>query len=305
MKIAAITITYNDDYKFYEWYEHYKEYKDALYKHIIVDNGSTKKYLNLVKKHFSDSVIIERTTNGGCTGAYNDGIRLALSLTGVDSIMLLGNDIKISAESIYTLHSFLFSKTNYGMVSPAVLYPNTTRIDCYGSKLNFWGVDVRPYEGCDISLNCVPEMRICEYVTGGMNLAKIEFYQNIGLQDDKLFMYADELDMYLRAKKYGYLEAATKKAVAYHCHINPFQSSTRRPEMYYLHARNLAYLYKKHFSYTWLWHLICRSLISFVPFVLHPFNKDQQMIFINYCKGYYAGLRNRMDISFIAHSKNK
>ena len=31
MKIAAITITYNDDYKFDEWYQHYCEYKDELF----------------------------------------------------------------------------------------------------------------------------------------------------------------------------------------------------------------------------------------------------------------------------------
>ena len=37
MNVAAITITYNDDYKFTEWLGHYQEYKDELYLHIVVD----------------------------------------------------------------------------------------------------------------------------------------------------------------------------------------------------------------------------------------------------------------------------
>ena len=40
MNVAAITITYNDDYKFTEWLGHYQEYKDELYLHIVVDNHS-------------------------------------------------------------------------------------------------------------------------------------------------------------------------------------------------------------------------------------------------------------------------
>ncbi len=44
MKIAAITVTYNDDYKFDEWFQHYSEYKNELSQHIIVDNGSNKAF---------------------------------------------------------------------------------------------------------------------------------------------------------------------------------------------------------------------------------------------------------------------
>ena len=66
MNIAAITITYNDGYKFKEWVEHYQEYKSELYLHIIVDNGSEDEYMAQLKSTFTDSIIIERGKNGGC-----------------------------------------------------------------------------------------------------------------------------------------------------------------------------------------------------------------------------------------------
>ena len=52
MNIAAITITYNDDFKLDQWSVFYTEYKKELHTHIIVDNGSDQSYVNRVKSEF-------------------------------------------------------------------------------------------------------------------------------------------------------------------------------------------------------------------------------------------------------------
>lgn len=52
MNVAAITITYNDDYKFTEWLGHYQEYKDELYLHIVVDNHSCEEYASKLRTFF-------------------------------------------------------------------------------------------------------------------------------------------------------------------------------------------------------------------------------------------------------------
>lgn len=44
MKIAAITLTRNDDFRLVPWKMYFQEYKDELYEHIVVDNGSTPEY---------------------------------------------------------------------------------------------------------------------------------------------------------------------------------------------------------------------------------------------------------------------
>ena len=299
MNIAAITITYNDDYKFKEWCEHYEVYKDVIKYHVIVDNSSTPEYLAKVKSYFSNSIIIENKVNEGCTGAYNKGIAKALEFKDVDSIMLIGNDIRIGSNDIQKLYEFLFSKENYGMVSPVLLTPGTNIIECFGSKLNYLAVDQRPYVGECIDDNNIPPYRECEYVTGGMNLSKRAFYEKVGLQDEKLFMYADELDMYFRSKKNGFVEAVTKDSVAYHCHINPNNSNIRRPEMFYLHGRNIVYLYRKHTPRSWFAKFIIRYTRILLPVILHPFNKEQRVIFKYFSKGFLAGIKGNMDNSFM------
>lgn len=129
MKIAAITITLNDDFKFNEWYEHYIDYKDELYKHIIVDNGSSKEYLKQVKAKFTDSIFIERKTNGGCTIAYNDALKLALEDPQVDAIMLIGNDIKLPKGNLTKLYEYLFSDDKLGMVAPVLFFKDSQKIE--------------------------------------------------------------------------------------------------------------------------------------------------------------------------------
>ena len=44
MKIAAITLTRNDDFRLVPWKMYFQDYKDELYEHIVVDNGSTPEY---------------------------------------------------------------------------------------------------------------------------------------------------------------------------------------------------------------------------------------------------------------------
>lgn len=248
MKIAAITITYNDDYKFKEWVEHYNEYKDELFLHIIVDNGSKPDYLNLVEKTFVNSTIIKRTTNGGCTSAYNDGIRLALSNPDVDAIILIGNDIKLEPGGIIKCYEFLKSDPSLGMIEPVLLEKDSMIINNFGCEITK-KLTMKSYMAGKHISELVENYHYAEAVAGGMNLATREFYEVVGLQDEKLFMYSDEVDMGLRAKKLGIKMAATKDAFAWHQHINENKIVNKRhPFSMYLIARNKVYLARKHFG---------------------------------------------------------
>jgi GT2 family glycosyltransferase len=295
MKIAAITITYNDDYKFKEWVEHYNEYKDELFLHIIVDNGSKPEYLTLVEKTFVNSIIIKRITNGGCTSAYNDGIKLALSNPEVEAIMLIGNDIIIKTGSLKKLFDFLYSNEKYGMVSPILLEKDFT-IHSFGSELS---------KNLYMSLNMngkyikdIPNsIQICSNLAGGMNLAKRCFYEKIGLQDENLFMYSDEIDIGIRAKKSGFLMAATKDVVAIHYHINQNEYDRRHPFSKYLIARNKVYLGRKHFGLKKTIYVFIYFFISGVNGVLIGLIKNNRIIIRDnkwQIFGAIAGLFNNM-----------
>lgn len=280
MKIAAVTITYNDDYKFREWFEYYNDYKDELFVHIIVDNNSNKAYLNKVKETFVTSHVIERKSNGGCTGAYNDGIKYALSLPDVDAIMLVGNDVRLKKGATDVLQKSLFSNEQLGMVSPILLSKNSDIVEDFGCTIS--NTLMMLEYGVGLKLNEVKDnLNYCEAVPGGMNMAKREFYEKVGLQDDNLFMYSDEVDMGLRAKKCGFTMAAISEAVSWHQHINKDTNTNRRdPYTKYLAGRNKVYVAKKHFG-------LLRVVYVFLFYVFGSLYK----ILINLIKGNFYQIK--------------
>ena len=243
MKIAVVTVTFNDDYKFEQWFSFYKKYCNSIDYHIVVDNGSCPDYLKKVKTFFKNSVIIENESNKDLTKAYNNGIEYILNNTDANYIMLLANDIDIDGESITQMASFL-EANKADMVSP-IMFSSDGLIADFGCTIDSF-LMLKPYMAGQDKSEIVEDVNYCDALTGGCNLAKRLFYEDVGLQDEMLFMYSDEVDMGIRAKKKGKILASISTAECYHKHINPNNSEIRRPFSYYLMARNKLYLANKH-----------------------------------------------------------
>jgi hypothetical protein len=300
MKIAVVTVTYNDGYKLKEWAEHYTEYKDDIYRFIIVDNGSKTSYLEDVKETFKDAVIIELGYNGGSTAAYNAGINKAMEDPLVDSIALLGNDIKIPNNTLKALYTLLYSEERYGMVTP-VLLNRTGSIDCYGEHLNRKNMNLVALN-MDAKLDELPEVLLTETVPGGCNLAKREFYEKVGLQDENFFMYADEVDMGIRGERAGFKFVTTTKAQAWHMHINPPGQVNRNPMAAYLMGRNHIYLARKLFGrkevFLTIMHRLKAAAIFYLSCIKHHKNKEEWRYARAFTKGVFAGIRGDMTNNF-------
>lgn len=247
MKIAGVSLTYNDGYKLNEWHDYYLQYKDQFDFYIIVDNNSEEGYRDLLKSTFDDGcVIIERTSNGGCTAAFNDGIRYALEKTDADAIVIIGNDIKLTKNCISEMYKFLYSRDDIGMVSSAMLYKDSDVIDNYGHGMKNMVVNCSD-EGRNI--HEISEFKkFTDLLTGGFTMAKRIFYEKVGLQDETIFMYCDELDTAYKAKMYGYKLGVIANEYAWHQHKNPPKTGKRSSASRYLICRNRIYLAKKYES---------------------------------------------------------
>lgn len=248
MNIAVITLTYNDGFKLNEWHQHYMEYKDDLYTHIIVDNGSSREYFDEMKKIFTNSHIIELGYNGGCTGAYNAGITHCLNDRNIDYIALVGNDIRIQKDALTYCAVFLKANNEVGIVAPILLDADSDIVSDFGCDISNY-LTMIPYGAGEKLGNIKESCQYCEAVTGGMNIAKRGYYEEIGLQDDLIFMYSDEVDMGIRAKKKGIKSAVLRDAISWHQHINPPGKNSRPGYSKYLPARNKIYLAYKHYGF--------------------------------------------------------
>lgn len=296
-KIAVISITMNDHYKINEWRRWFNEYKEEVNSLIIIDNNSELSYRNELKRIFPEAIIIELGFNGGCTIAYNCGIRKALSDKNITHIALIGNDIRLEKGALTKCVERLNNNPSLGMLAPVLLDADSDIVGDYGcaisNKLTMipYGVG-QPYS----QLDC--EFRYCDAVTGGMNVAKREFYEIVGLQDEKLFMYSDEVDMGLRAKLCGVRLGVTKDAKSWHQHVNPNGTTRRLPFSSYLIGRNKVYLARKHFGFF-------RAIYVFAMFVVNVVKgyvkcilrmqfertKDYNWMFLGAIKGLFNDMR--------------
>ncbi len=248
MKIAGVTMTYNDGYKIKEWKTHYDTYRSELDYYVIVDNGSSNEYVSLIKDTFPGEKVIERNSNGGCTAAYNDGIKYILDNTDADAIVILGNDIKTSEGCLTKMYSYLSNHKDVGIVSTAILRINSDILDNFGHTITYFGTIRECDRGKRIS-EIKEKSKLTELVTGGFYMATREYYKKVGLQDEKLFMYSDEIDTAIRTRKAGFKIAVLSDVYAWHWHINQPGQGSRKPAANYLVSRNRVYVAKKHYGF--------------------------------------------------------
>ena len=215
-----MTLTRNDWHCLEQWRKFYEGYAAALDWHIVVDNASVPEYRQKIQKLFPQSVHLQREVNGGTTGAYDTGIRWVLeNHPEVDAIMLIANDIRISAADVGKLYDRLMRDPDTGAMAPVLLQRDDKTICAFGERLfdNF-GLD-RLHDGEAFEPDRLPPEQPSECLPGGMCMVKTEVYRKVGLQDESLFMYFDENEFFYRTTQAGYKLAALRDAVAAHCHI--------------------------------------------------------------------------------------
>ena len=267
MKIAVITIAYNEDYQFDSWKSYYEEYKDEVHLHIIVDNNSRKEYKEKIRNAFPNSIYIESEKNTGTTGAYNLGVKYALK-DGADAIMFVSQDIRLQKGCISGLYELLFSENKTGMVAPLLLSgKDKEMIEEYGGVIDPKTIAVKKNymrERLSISL---PDTLEVNFIAGGINMTKSEVYKKIGLLDEDLFMYGEEADWGLRVIKGGYKMVVTKKCLSWHEHIfitnSTAKSKFRSPMSFFLINRNRLALVKKYNSKSYLLFTILKMFYEF------------------------------------------
>ncbi len=247
MKIAGITMTYNDGYKINEWKSHYDTYRKELDYYVIVDNGSENEFKEELKNTFSGEIIIERKSNGGCTAAYNDGIKYVLENTDAEFIVIIGNDVKLTPMCIKEMAKVLLKHDDIGIVSTAILHIDSEVLDNFGHKISYLGT-IRECDHGKYINEIKKKRKYTELVTGGFYMASRSYYEKVGFQDEKLFMYSDEIDTAIRTKKAGYKIAVLSNVYAWHWHISQPGQGSRRPASSYLISRNRVYVAKKHYS---------------------------------------------------------
>jgi len=210
------------------------------YQIIVVDNGSTGGEAAELRARYPSAVVLEAGTNLGFTGGNNVAIRYALE-QGADYVFLLNNDTEVDPQMLKRLIEVAESDPGVGVVGPKILYhsePETIWsaggiVEPVGRPVNL-GLDERD-EGQHDALKKV------EWVTGCALLIRSSVVRQIGLLDERFFIYFEESDWCRRVREAGFKIYYVPTARLWH-KIQPRQQAASLRHVYLMTRNRLLYL---------------------------------------------------------------
>ncbi|NRA89684.1 MAG: glycosyltransferase family 2 protein [Simkaniaceae bacterium] len=197
---------------------------------IVVDNGSTDGSQVAIAEKFPHVHLIETKENLGYAEGNNMGIRYALE-NGADYIFILNNDTRVSSEII---ESFLKRDVPI-QGGKALLMDEPTKIDHLGGNWDKKKGEFNLVAEFDPSSNWDTPVTL-DYVCGVALFVKAEVFKKIGLFDPRFFLFWEEADWCLRAKRAGYDSQTCPEALLFHKRSASFTGG--KPHTTYFWWRN-------------------------------------------------------------------
>jgi len=214
---------------------------------IIVDNGSTDGSDAILREQFPEIELIQTGVNLGFAGGNNVGIRYALE-HGADYVWLLNNDTKVDAKTLSALVQVAKDDKNVGMVGSKIVYHDDPRMLWYAGAVLDPEKPYRPYHRGLNEEDRGQYDEVCEtgFITGCSLLARKEMMDAVGLLNDELFLYFEDVDWSARAKARGWKLVYCPLSLVYHM-VSVSVGGADSPTLLYYTARNRLYFVRRNF----------------------------------------------------------
>jgi GT2 family glycosyltransferase len=171
---------------------------------LVVDNASTDGSPQMVRDEFPDAELLALSENRRFAGGNNAGLKRALA-AGADAAMLLNNDVVADPWMIEKLLGALAEQPGAGAAAPLIYFaPPTDRIWYGGGRCRPWLAHSSHRAIGERDRGRFRSIEETGYLTGCCLLATAEAWKNVGLLDERYFIYAEDADWCLRARAAGY-----------------------------------------------------------------------------------------------------
>lgn len=218
----------------------------------VVDNASRDGTAAHVVQYYPSVRVLENRRNLGFAGGCNRGIRAS---TGRYAL-LLNPDARVCAGTIDTMVSYLEDLPKVGAVGPRMVgldgrvqpscrsFPTLRAVVLRGTGLDRLfpnSQSVRRYLLSDWDHQ---QARQVDWVLGGCMLLRRQALDQVGLFDEGFFMYYEDIDWCLRAKRAGWQVHYVPDAQVVHFYQRDSARGVNR--LLFYHTRSIARLFLKH-----------------------------------------------------------
>jgi GT2 family glycosyltransferase len=209
---------------------------------LVVDNGSdVDKYEELCAA-VSGVEIVRSEDNLGFAAGNNIGIRHALD-RDADYVLLVNNDTVVAPDMIGMLVEVMERDPTFGVAGPIIYYmdqPQEVWFAGYRIKGELYvlrrGLRLEP------PLQPVEDV---DFVSGCGMLLRREMVERVGVFSSEYFMYYEDLDLCLRAKRAGWRIACVTGASMWH-KVSASSGGSESPMKQYHQVRSSLIFYRRY-----------------------------------------------------------
>lgn len=207
----------------------------------LVDNASTDASVAFVKQSFPQVSVVENSHNLGYAGGCNAGLKRALR-DDATYFVIVNSDTRAGEGWLRELVEAAAADEAIG-VAQSIVYvdePGEPVVNTAGNEMHYLGFawcggyrqpDRGQFAGGDIP-----------YGSGASLLVKREVLEQVGLFDEDLFLYHEDLDLCLRVRLAGYRIVLAPASHIYH----DYDFSRNRSKFYYLERNRMVVLLKSY-----------------------------------------------------------
>jgi len=179
---------------------------------IVVDNASTDGSVTMLREEFPLIQVIANQENVGFTRGNNQALRASQGRY----VLLLNPDTEVVGNALPTMVDYMERHPQIGALGPQLCHPNGS---IQSSRRRFPSLATAFLESTILQqwfphnrvldryyINDQPDDAVqqVDWVVGACILLRREAIEEVGLLDESVFMYSDELDWCRRAKSAGW-----------------------------------------------------------------------------------------------------
>lgn len=207
----------------------------------VVDNGSGDDSVDKIKHEYSDLELIENPTNVGFARGCNCGIKRAMAIEA-DYVWLLNNDTIVDPNALSAMVNLAEEDVSVAAVGASVYSMKEPHV------LQVWGGgQINSWLGRSAH-RLIPGP--IEYITGASMLLRVSALHDVGLLDERYFMYWEETDLCFRLRKHGWKVAVSADSRVYHKESASLGGAS--PQKDALYSESAVLFFRAHAPVPWL-----------------------------------------------------
>lgn len=230
----------------------------------VVDNGSGDDSVARLQDELADTILIESPQNLGFSGGNNLALARILEegLAGdpqTSCMLLLNNDVLVEPDSIQICLDAMLEQQDVGVVGPQVRLPDgSLDLACrrgFPTPVNaFWKLtgfakrypDNPWFAGYNLTYLPEDQPANVDAVTAAFMVVRVAAINQVGLLDERFFMYGEDLDWAYRIKAVGWSVLFWPEARV--VHLKSATSRRQSNRIFYEFYRAMWLFHAKHYA---------------------------------------------------------